>query len=65
MEVSPIRFCTNTRLYTDRQRNEAHTAVKNVAESLADRPVQQVGEDSNLAKERTQPDILKQKDKDR
>lgn len=36
----------------DEQRNEAYTVVENLAESLAARPVQKVGDDSELVEER-------------
>ncbi|KAL0151741.1 hypothetical protein M9458_052967 [Cirrhinus mrigala] len=36
----------------DEQRNEAYTVVENLAESLAARPVQEVGDDSELVEER-------------
>ncbi|XP_065115787.1 E3 SUMO-protein ligase ZBED1-like [Paramisgurnus dabryanus] len=36
----------------DEQRNEAYTVVENLAESLSARPVQEVGDDSELVEER-------------
>lgn len=49
----------------DEQRNEAYTVVENLAESLAARPVQEVGDDSEFVEERdTAGPSRKEKEKD-